>query len=130
MIMVLIKPFSSFLPFISSTYSYSSLHVFTDDMPDIDTSQKNLAVLAALSAGADVIVVLEDCLQASLSAVISALEFAAGEGEEHGLMHNDTRLFNPYPHFGAWAALPRTMLQDQSHENITSDSTSRQFYIH
>ena len=27
----------------------------------------------------------------------------------HGLLYNDTRLFNPYAHFGAWASVPRAV---------------------
>ncbi|XP_070185371.1 uncharacterized protein [Littorina saxatilis] len=66
---------------------------------------KNLAYLTAISGGADVILDA-DCMT-SLSEAVRTLSFRADR--ERGLMYNETLLFNPYSHFGAWAGLPRAV---------------------
>ena len=63
---------------------------------------KNAAYLTAILRGARHILDT-DC---SLSAV-HVLHVT--RPSRHGLLYNDTRLFNPYAHFGAWASVPRAV---------------------
>ncbi|XP_070197181.1 uncharacterized protein [Littorina saxatilis] len=65
---------------------------------------KNLAYLAALSHGAQLI--LDADCSVSLAEAVTVLKFSPAE-KDHGMMYNETLLFNPYAHFGAWAAAPR-----------------------
>ena len=64
---------------------------------------KNLAYLTAVSRGARFL------LDADCSVLLSeAVNLLQGRpSKEHGLMYNETLLFNPYAHFGAWATGPR-----------------------
>ena len=63
---------------------------------------KNAAYLMAILGGARHLLDT-DC---SLSAV-NVLHVT--RPSRHGLLYNDTRLFNPYAHFGAWASVPRAV---------------------
>ena len=83
------------------------------------TMSKNKAYLWAIRSGASDLLDI-DC---SLSAdnVLSLLHVASMG--RYGLVYNDTRLFNPYTHFGAWAGIPRA-LGDGNYVN-----NSRTYYI-
>ncbi|KAL8584499.1 hypothetical protein ACOMHN_016820 [Nucella lapillus] len=67
--------------------------------------RKNLAYLAAISQGAQQI--LDTDCATSLKTVTQTLRFSPNI--DHGLMYNESFLFNPYAHFGAWAIVPRAL---------------------
>ena len=63
---------------------------------------KNAAYLAAILRGGRLLLDT-DC---SLSAAQALNVLHVTGASQHGLVYNDTRLFNPYAHFGAWASVP------------------------
>ena len=66
---------------------------------------KNLVYLTAVSGGA--LRILEADCSVSLDRAVQTLQIQPGK--DYGLMYNETLLFNPYTHFGAWAAVPRAV---------------------
>ena len=83
------------------------------------TMSKNEAYLRAIRSGASDLLDI-DC---SMSAdhVLSLLHVSSVG--RYGLVYTDTRLFNPYGHFGAWAGIPRA-IGDGNYVN-----NSRTYYI-
>ncbi|KAK7091539.1 uncharacterized protein [Littorina saxatilis] len=81
---------------------------------------KNLAYLTAINGGADVILDA-DCMT-SLSEAVRILSFPGDR--DRGLMYNETLLFNPYSHFGAWAGIPHAVGGDSA-----LIKNSRRYYI-
>ncbi|XP_076466180.1 uncharacterized protein LOC143297648 [Babylonia areolata] len=78
------------------------------------------AVIIAIARGADR-VVEADC-SVPLTEAVEVMQ-GQGHDQNYGLMYNDTLLFNPYAHFGAWALAPRAALHTEMWNN------SRMYYV-
>ncbi|KAK7498723.1 hypothetical protein BaRGS_00010100 [Batillaria attramentaria] len=83
--------------------------------------RRNLAHLTAISRGANTI--FDGDCSVFTSDALRVLAFNSTTAS--GLMYNETRLFNPYEHFGAWAVVPRA-LHDSS---LASARNSRLYYV-
>ncbi|XP_076443280.1 uncharacterized protein LOC143281889 [Babylonia areolata] len=68
--------------------------------------KKNVACLRAIAEGA--VQILETDCSVPLTEAVHMMQ---AQDTNHGLMYNDTPLFNPYAHFGAWGLAPRAALQ-------------------
>ena len=80
---------------------------------------QNLAYLTAIAGGA--LRILDATCSVSLTEAVQTLQLLPVV--DHGIMYNETLLFNPYAHFGAWAAVPRSLGDQYRAEN------SRLYYI-
>ncbi|XP_076444367.1 uncharacterized protein LOC143282563 [Babylonia areolata] len=80
--------------------------------------KKNVACLKAIAEGA--VQILETDCSVPLTEAVHMMQ---AQNTNHGLMYNDTPLFNPYAHFGAWALAPRAALQTGLWNN------SRLYYV-
>ena len=70
-----------------------------------NTMSKYEAYLTAIRSGARLL--LDTDCSMSMDHVLDVLHVPSTS--QYGLVYNDTRLFNPYAHFGAWAGVPRAV---------------------